>query len=174
MSTLPCKDPTIVRQALRKNSNPGFSELSEILWNFSHFKGKERLTLAQNPHFYTGLPMSHNQYGVRFQGQKTQMYRGKIYVITNNSRRLFLNFSRNPRAFDTVLDTNNTLIFRDIVGALEGEAIVEESIQESPPFLYHTEPSQGLPEEFQSWRDVVHKLREASPSDVLVNIRVLP
>jgi hypothetical protein len=64
----------------------------------------------------------------------------------------------------------------DIVGALEGEAIVGESIRESPPFLYCTEPSQGLPEaeESQSWRDIVHKLREASSSDVLVSIRAFP
>lgn len=42
--------------------------LQEILWNFSCFKDtKRRLTLRDNPHFYTDLPTLPEAYGNRIE-----------------------------------------------------------------------------------------------------------
>ena len=97
----------------------GASVLAEILWNFSHFEDDKRLRLAQNPHFYVGLPRSPTAYGGTFSSQPTDIYEGRIYVLTNNSvpisgdsRRVFFEFDGEKRAFDNFWDTNNTLIFR--------------------------------------------------------------
>jgi hypothetical protein len=84
----------------------------EILWNFSHFEGEKRLTLAQNPHFYEDLPTSPGAYGGRFSSRPTERYEGTIYVLTNNSGRVFLEFGSRPRAFDNTWTTNDTLVFR--------------------------------------------------------------
>jgi len=111
LSTLPDERPTVVLQAL--NCSPGNSVLPEILLNFSRFKGKRRLTLAQNPHFYGDLPTSDSltRYVAGFNSQPTDCYTGTIYVVTNNSRRVFLEFGETRRAFDNVSVANNTLIF---------------------------------------------------------------
>ena len=97
----------------------GASVLAEILWNFSHFEDDKRLRLAQNPHFYVGLPRSPTAYGGTFSSQPTDIYEGRIYVLTNNSvpisgdsRRVFFEFDGEKRAFDNFWDTNNTLIFK--------------------------------------------------------------
>ena len=73
----------------------------------------------QNPHFYVDLPKSPTRYGDSFSSQPTEIYKGTIYVLTNNldlkfgdSRRVFFEFGGKPRAFDNFWDTNNTLIFK--------------------------------------------------------------
>jgi len=83
--------------------------LPEIIWNFHHFEGERRLGLAQNPHFYKDLP-THS--GSIFERQPTERYHGTIYVLTNNSRRVFLDIDGKLRAFDNVSVVNNTLIFK--------------------------------------------------------------
>jgi hypothetical protein len=88
--------------------------LPEILWNFSHFNDKRRLRLAQNPHFYEALPASSGAYGGGFRTQPTERYKGTIHVITNTSRRVFLEFDGKLRVFDHVSVVNNTLIFRGL------------------------------------------------------------
>jgi len=125
MSTLPCENPIIVKQKLSNSS--GASVLAEILWNFSHFEGEKCLRLAQNPHFYRDLPDSPTAYGGTFSRQPTDIYEGTIYVLTNNlvpesgdSRRVFFEFGEEKRAFDNFWDTNDTLIFKDVTGKLEG------------------------------------------------------
>jgi len=135
MSSLPCENPIIVRQKLSESSGP--SILPEILWNFSHFEDEERLRLTQNPHFYVGLPTSPSEYGGLFSRRPTEIYEGRIYVLTNNlipklgdSRRVFFEFGEEKRAFDNFWDTNNTLIFKDVTGRLEGETLVDRSIPE--------------------------------------------
>jgi hypothetical protein len=76
--------------------------------------------------------------------QPTGSFEGTIFVLTNNSRRIFFDVGKKQRAFDNVWYTNGTLIFQgfvhslasppiltdifpDISGELEGEAIVKES-----------------------------------------------
>ncbi|KAI0281532.1 hypothetical protein BC826DRAFT_1069000 [Russula brevipes] len=132
-------DPTIVRQAL-----PGSSKIGEILWNFSHHKGDKCLTLEKNPHFYCELPTCSTKDVDKFISQPTESFKGTIFVLTTNSRRIFFDIGEKQRAFDNVWDTNKTLIFQgfvvslasppiptdifpDISGKLEGEAIVRES-----------------------------------------------
>jgi hypothetical protein len=105
-----CMRLSPVSEAL--SSSTGDWVLPEILWNFSHFNDKRRLRLAQNPHFYEALPASSGAYGGGFRSQPTELYKGTIYVITNTSRRVFLEFDGKLRVFDHVSVVNNTLIFR--------------------------------------------------------------
>jgi len=117
MSSLPCKNPIIVKQRL--SSTTGLIVLAEILRNFSHFpkESRQRLCLAQNPRFYTAsdLPEAPSGYKGSFSRQPTEKYEGTIYVLTNNldpesghSRRVFFEFGGQKRAFDNFWDTNKT------------------------------------------------------------------
>ena len=94
------------------NSSTGPSVLPEIIWNFSHFQGEQRITLTQNPYFYGELPTSPAEYVGGFNSQPVERYEGTIDVLTNNSRRVFLEIDENLRAFDNVWTTNDTLIFK--------------------------------------------------------------
>lgn len=125
------KSPTIVKQALISTST-----LPDILWIFSHFapekpkdpRNKKFLTLAQNPHFYGGLSISSTTLLNTFKTQPTEDYQGTIHVLTNNVRRVFLELGERRRAFDNVWKMNDTLIFKDVMGYLEGEAVVRKCI----------------------------------------------
>ena len=86
--------------------------MPEIIWNFGHFEGDLRLGLAHNPQFYEDLPISSVEYGGRFYKQSTTQYQGTIYILTNNSHRVFLKFDGKLRAFDNVSVVNNTLILK--------------------------------------------------------------
>lgn len=57
----------------------------------------------------------------------------------------------------------------DTCGKLEGQKIVEDSIQVSPPYLYRMKHLQDQPEEAQSWREILDKLRESTPINGPVN-----
>jgi hypothetical protein len=118
-------------------------ELPVILWYFSHLKDESRLTLAQNPHFYEVLPKSSTKYGPKFRTQPTKNYQGTICVLKNNERRVFLELGQNQRTFDNIWRSNNAFIlkglcrvpflaitdvFSDVVGKIEGEDIVGDSI----------------------------------------------
>lgn len=163
--------------------------LNEILWNFSHYKSAEHLSLAQNPRFYVGLPTSPDGYSATFSCQPTERYEGTIYVLTNNSHHIFFEFGGSLRAFDNVWNTtNDILIFRgeclvflfssqlemfvDVVGKLEGETTVEGSIRESPPFTYRSEPSRHQLEEYRSWGDILRRLRDRLRETSLSRVRI--
>jgi len=93
------------------------SKLQEILWNFIRLKPTERLTLSQNPHFYNNLPTPPNANWGEFDSKATEEnwhtnHTQPIYVLTNTPCRVFLELGRNPRAFDNVWNTNQTLIFK--------------------------------------------------------------
>ena len=104
----------------------GTSELPDILWIFSHFapkkpkdpRDKRYLTLAQNPHFYDGLPIFPTASVDTFKTQPTEDYQGKIYVLTNNERRIFLDLGGKRRTFDNVWKMNDTLIFKGLCPAI--------------------------------------------------------
>jgi len=180
MSSLPCKDPIIVKQKLSNRS--GLLVLTEILWNFSHFPEEKRLRLAQNPHFYRDLPDSPTAYKGTFSRQPTDIYEGTIYVLTNNlvpesgdSRRVFFEVGGQKRAFDNVWDTNNTLIFKDVTGRLEGETLVESSIP-AGTISYHMirmrpSPAQtNAPKHTRDWKVPIRELlgEQFSHTDVLI------
>jgi hypothetical protein len=86
--------------------------VNEILWNFSHYKGAEHLSLTQNPRFYVGLPTSPDGYNAMFSWHPTERYEGTIYVLTNHPHRIFFESGRSPRVFDNVWNANDILIFR--------------------------------------------------------------
>ncbi|KAH9979608.1 hypothetical protein BGW80DRAFT_1279290, partial [Lactifluus volemus] len=129
--------PTIVHQVLSKRSN-----LQEILWNFSRSKDKSRLTLKQNPHFYKDLPTSPEAYGSGFQTDPIHDFQDvdSVCVLTDKPGRVYLETSRDVRAFGNTWVPNKAIIFKglplalycffvahdvsDVCGKLEGESIV--------------------------------------------------
>ncbi|KAI0281875.1 hypothetical protein BC826DRAFT_1067539 [Russula brevipes] len=156
LRSLPDENPTIVRQALPPDTN-----ITEILWNFSHYEGDERLNLVRNPHFYSEFPQDPTGYVNSFRSQQTENFVNTIYVLTNNSRRVFFDFGKELRAFDDVWITNNTLIFKDIAGKLEGETTVQTTTIRGRPLLWRgIEPT--TVGEVEDWRDQIRRLLGSS------------
>ena len=121
-------------------SSTSISEvLPEIVWNFCHYEDAEkRVSLAQNPHLYTELPTSPEEYRPTFNHMQAQTLtkdrdsryrcdrgdnhdnrdhpRITVHLLTNNSRRVFfvpgLAKKEKPQAFDKIWTTDNTLIFK--------------------------------------------------------------
>ena len=138
------------------------SRLQEILWNFSRC-GRNRLTLAKNPHFYHRLPLT----SPNANGDEPTLpiehnwHTHPIYVLTNIPGRIFLECGPNPQAFDNVWSTNGTLIFKGqflsvsflapsemfsgICGRLRSENIVGASLQGRPCFWCLVEPPPSQP-----------------------------
>jgi hypothetical protein len=91
------------------------SNLQEVLWNFSRFKGEKRLTLKQNPHFYkdSDLPTSHKAYMGEFRTDPIENFQHpKICVLTDKPGRVFLETVKNTRAFGNVWVPNDAIIFK--------------------------------------------------------------
>lgn len=95
------------------------SDVKEVLWNFSHFKGEKRLTLKQNPHFYDVLPTSVENYGVDFEiypiGDLKYEKPAKINVLTDKlglTGRVFLETAKKTRAFGNVWVPKKAIIFK--------------------------------------------------------------
>ena len=174
-----CSYVTPVPEALRSEAT--ITDLPEILWNFSHFGDKERLTLAQNPHFYRNLPQSPPAYGRTFKGNcidSGTSLPNKIFVSTNhNSRRVYFNFPGNLRVFD-VWKTQSALIFKglsfallilpladiflDVRGNLEGETNIENYLRSYAPHFYCTRHAPGRPQAKEvgttnDWKDLITK-----------------
>ncbi|KAH9979612.1 hypothetical protein BGW80DRAFT_1557221 [Lactifluus volemus] len=137
-------DPIVVHQTLGKSSN-----IQEILWNFSRYKGKKRLTLKENPHFYEHLPCSPEAYGNTFKANAIQDFQRveKVYVLTDKVGRVYLETqAQDIRAFGNFWIPSNAIIFKDIHGMLEGERHVERTIDATPKIWYRKEhPSPPLP-----------------------------
>jgi len=179
---------TPVPEALRRGAD--ITDLPEILWNFSHFEDKGLLTLAQNPHFYGNLPMAPDAYGGTFKERCIEnRLPDKIFVPTsNNSRRVYFNFTGNWRVFD-VWKSKSTLIFKglnlallilpltdifpDVRGNLEGETAVESSIKPcKPPFQYCKKHTPGLPEEVETtddWRGPIRTAEDTIRTHICVS-----
>ena len=113
----------MVPEVLGKSSNS-----SEVLWNFSRFKGNQRVTLKQNPHFYKDLP---GKYGDDFQsdpivqfldalgdskgdslGRDRPKPKPKISVLTDRQGRIYLESGQGPRAFGNVWCPQKAIIFK--------------------------------------------------------------
>ncbi|KAH9172510.1 hypothetical protein EDB89DRAFT_885835 [Lactarius sanguifluus] len=109
------------------SADPSFSE---ILWNFSRYKGRARITLEQNPHFYLRCPADESVYTPGFRRRPLQdpsgalEHNGTIYVLFDRPGRVFLTADHKPRIFGNVWSLNGSLIFRDRSGVLEGEQLV--------------------------------------------------
>ena len=92
------------------------SDISEVLWNFSRFKGERRLTLKDNPHFYEELPRSPEEYGDKFLMEPIETFMHKrISVLTDNlgqAGQVFLKTAKKTRAFGNVCVPKNAIIFK--------------------------------------------------------------
>ena len=131
LKSLPDRRPTIVkRECLSTDLYEGrawylihvpeelskTSNLQEILWNFSHFKGEKRLTLKQNPHFYQVLPTLAEQYEGKFRRDPVETFdHEKINVLTDNlgpTGRVFIETAKESRAFGNVWAPRKAIIFK--------------------------------------------------------------
>jgi hypothetical protein len=95
------------------------SNLPEVLWNFSRLKGKGRLTLKQNPHFYK-FPDFPTRYHGELKVDPIKDFQHaigpdtRIWVILDRPGRIFLETPHHRRAFGNVwhvLD-NDAIIFK--------------------------------------------------------------
>jgi hypothetical protein len=93
------------------NENPS---LEEILWNFSRLKDERRLTLKQNPHFYTHLPISLEEYGGGFSMEPTEDFRhaDKFYVLTDREGLAYFKTDQYTRCFGNFWRPNGAIIFK--------------------------------------------------------------
>ena len=175
-------------EALSEDSN-----LTEVLWNFSRFKGEKCLTLKQNPHFYENLPYFSKKYVNNFRCNPIEVIRRKrIYVLTDRSSQIYLEARQVPRAFGNVWCPQNALIFKgssdsflifsyfahfyisaDVCGKLEGEGIVGSSIKEKPNLRYCMERLSSPAETesmdwklLQDWREPIRRLLKFPDPDV--------
>ncbi|KAH9172528.1 hypothetical protein EDB89DRAFT_889066 [Lactarius sanguifluus] len=101
--------------------------LPEILWNFSRYKDRARVTLEQNPHFYLRFPADES--GYMFQCHPlydlgTLRHNYTVYVLFDGPGRVFLDIEHKLRIFANVWLLNGSLVFRDRSGVLEGEQLV--------------------------------------------------
>jgi len=93
------------------NENPS---MAEILWNLGRFKDERRLTLKQNPHFYTYLPASPEVYGGEFEIEPTEDFRhaNKFYVLTDRSVLVYIETDQYSRCFGNSWCLNSAIIFK--------------------------------------------------------------
>ena len=154
-----------------------------ILWYFSGRKPEKRLTLAQNPQFYDEFPTTYGPASQIWPAEIPDKYHDTFYVLTNNERRVVLEFGESWRSFDNIWRTNdNTLILKgssclpsfflltniipDVIGNIEGEAIVEKSFRAGPlalPRPCKKHPDFELKEvvDKTAWKTPIHNLLDS-------------
>jgi hypothetical protein len=127
--------------------------IEEVLWHFAHFEDNRRITLQDNPHFYSELPTSPDDYTGQFKAHPVEYFvlrpNDTIYVLVDQPRRVFLDTRRETRIFGNVFTLKDVMIFKglsksrfflyvvftislDVHGVLEGESVVGESILDVP------------------------------------------
>ncbi|KAH9033803.1 hypothetical protein EDB85DRAFT_1950035, partial [Lactarius pseudohatsudake] len=138
--SLPDRNPTVVEQVIGKETS-----VDEVLWNFSRLKGRKRITLKQNPHFYKGLPRSALGYSDEFITEPIQNFwdvSGEdIWILTDERSRVFLETDEMTRAFGNFWVPHEAIIFKDISGRLVGEGIVGKDIRGTPHLWHREEPT---------------------------------
>ncbi|KAH8989002.1 hypothetical protein EDB86DRAFT_2831763 [Lactarius hatsudake] len=108
-------DPETIIVSQELSADPS---LPEILWNFSRYKGRARITLEQNPHFYLRCPADESAYTPEFRRRPLQDPSGAfendvtVYVLFDRPGRVFLTTEHKLRTFGNVWALNGTLIFR--------------------------------------------------------------
>jgi hypothetical protein len=127
--------------------------IEEVLWHFAHFEDNRRITLQDNPHFYSELPTSPDDYTGQFKAHPIEYFvlrpDDTIYALVDQPRRVFLDTRRETRIFGNVFTLKDVIIFKglskslfflyvvftislDVHGVLEGESVVGESILDVP------------------------------------------
>ena len=147
----------------RLSARPSFSE---ILWNFSPSNGRARITLEQNPHFYSSLPTDEKAFTPVFTlhplGDLSVLKpHDTVYVLVDRPGCVFVESKGGKRRFGNVWALNGTLIFKglcplvshpllsdvflDRTGVLEGEQLIRSfnvraslRYSESLPRLNHS------------------------------------
>ena len=91
--------------------------LPDILWNFSRYEDRARITLEQNPHFYLRFPADEISYTPTSQCHPLQdaigalEHNDTVYVLFDGPGRVFLHEPK-LRIFCNVWSLNGFLIFR--------------------------------------------------------------
>ena len=91
------------------------SSLQEILWNFSRIMDEEkRLTLSDNPHFYTILPTSPDAYGdsLRIDPTEDFQYEKRFYVLTDRPELVHIKTDQVSRSFGNFWCQKDSVIFK--------------------------------------------------------------
>ena len=89
--------------------------LQEILWNFSRFKDeKQRLTLGDNPHFYSELPTSLEAYVDSLEIDPTDdfWHADEFYVLTDKPEPLYIVTDWGAQTFGDFWRPQNAIIFK--------------------------------------------------------------
>ena len=98
------------------SARPSFSE---ILWSFSRLEGRARITLEQNPHFYSSLPEDESAFTPIFTFQplgdlSVLKPRDTVYVLVDKPGCVFVQSKGEMRRFGNVWALNGTLIFKGL------------------------------------------------------------
>ena len=91
--------------------------LSEVLWNFSRYKDHARITLEQNPHFYSSLPTDESEFTPSFTchplGDLSMLKaHDTVYALIDRPGWVFLETKQERRRFGNVWMLNGTQIFK--------------------------------------------------------------
>ena len=95
------------------NENP---TLAEILWNLDLFEDERHLTLKQNPHFYTHLPMLPEAYdggGFKMAPTEDFLHADKFYVLTDRQGLAYFKTDKYMRCFGNFWCPNGAISFKD-------------------------------------------------------------
>ena len=92
---------------------------SEILWSFSRLEGRARITLEQNPHFYSSLPADESAFTPMFTfhpvGDLSVLKpHDTVYVLVDRPGCVFVESKGERRRFGNVWALNGTLIFKGL------------------------------------------------------------
>jgi len=140
-----CRSQYLIPVPEMLSDNPS---LQEILWNFSRIKEeKQRLSLRENPHFYTDFPTSPEAYldGVEIEPTEDFRHADKFYILTDRPSLVCIMTDQDTKYFSNFWCPQNAIIFKglgvlfrflfpvsdvlpDICGRLAGEGIVKTSL----------------------------------------------
>ncbi|KAN0129081.1 hypothetical protein V8E53_013077 [Lactarius tabidus] len=124
---LASRDPDTVIVSQEFSASPS---LPDILWNFSRYEDRARITLEQNPHFYLRFPAEESAYTPMFQCYPLQdssealELNDTVYVLFDGPSCVFLDAEDKLKIFCNVWSLNGFPIFRDRIGVLQGEQLV--------------------------------------------------
>jgi hypothetical protein len=111
-------DNSLIHASEELSASPS---LPEILWNFSRYKDRARITLEQNPNFYLRCPADESAYTPTFQRHPLRDPGGAlehsdtVYVLFDRPGRVFLDIEPTRlRIFGNVWSLNGILVFRGL------------------------------------------------------------
>ena len=91
--------------------------IQEVLWNFGRFNDKkQRLTLRDNPHFYTELPTLTEAYGDSFKIDPTEdfLHANEFYVLTDKPDHVHIMTDQDWQSFGNFWCPQNAIIFKGL------------------------------------------------------------